>query len=246
MTSSNLIGCWTARSTGIGTLEDLVHVAGGAPEVVGDAGPSDSVRPPASTISLTPCIEGSRYLAARSASRALWTPKLGSDTTRSAPARSLAIAANAPSNSSGSRVSSSWRCHPNDRAATLTLLIAAADRISRIRQDRHSTNLGNGFLEQFQLFAERFDANAVSQTSDVPARAREARNESEPDQIANDEHDDGDRACGVPGRYRGRGRGGCDDFHVEPCQFGCEVGQPIKPSFRKTIVDDDVPSFNPP
>ena len=35
MTSSNLVGCWTGRSAGLGALQDLVHVDGAAAIVIG-------------------------------------------------------------------------------------------------------------------------------------------------------------------------------------------------------------------
>jgi hypothetical protein len=54
------------------------------------------MRPPASTISLKPYAAGRRLLAARSASRVRWLLNIASATTRSAPTRSLAIAANPP------------------------------------------------------------------------------------------------------------------------------------------------------
>src|SRR5262245_4426079 len=73
--------------------------------------------PPASTISLTAYAAGRRLLSARSASRVRWLLNIPSDSTRRAPTRSLAIAANAPSNWFGPRASRGRSCTPNDRAA---------------------------------------------------------------------------------------------------------------------------------
>jgi len=36
MTSSNLVGCSKGKSTGLGALEDLVHVGGGATKTLGE------------------------------------------------------------------------------------------------------------------------------------------------------------------------------------------------------------------
>ena len=113
-------------------------------------------------------------------------------------------------------------------------------RIGRVREDRHPADLGDDLLEQLQRFADDFQADAVGQPCDVPARAREARDEPEPDRIANADHDDGDRpvaflaatAAGVAHRH--------DDVHLEPDQLGREVGQPLEPALRKSILDDDV------
>src|SRR5262249_16894956 len=56
------------------------------------------MRPPASTFSRLPYAAGRWLFAARSASRFRWRLKIPSVSTRSAPPRSLALAANAPSN----------------------------------------------------------------------------------------------------------------------------------------------------
>jgi integrase len=55
--------------------------------------------------SLSSYIDGSRFFVARSTSSARWIKKTGSDTTRSAATRSLAITAKALSNSLGPRAS---------------------------------------------------------------------------------------------------------------------------------------------
>src|SRR5262245_24048508 len=57
------------------------------------------------------------------------------------------------------------------------------DRTVRVREDRHTADLGDGLLEQFQFFAEYFRADAVGQPRDVPARAREALDKPEPNRI---------------------------------------------------------------
>jgi hypothetical protein len=40
---------------------------------------------------------------------------------------------------------------------------------------------------------------------------------------------------------KGRGRtAGHDDVHLEPDQLGCEVGEPLGPPLRKSVLEDDV------
>ena len=80
-------------------------------------GPKD-MRPPASTLSLTPYAAGRRLLAARSASRVRWLPNIASDTTRRAPTRSLAIRL-------------SWRKSKNKQGRTMALEGALAAIIKR-------------------------------------------------------------------------------------------------------------------
>src|SRR6266567_1618033 len=65
-------------------------------------------------------------------------------------------------------------------------------RIGPVREDRHASGLGNGFPEQLQVFAENVHANAEGHPCDVPTRAREARDESLLNGIANARHDDRD------------------------------------------------------
>jgi hypothetical protein len=119
-------------------------------------------------------------------------------------------------------------------------------RSGRVREDRHAAELGDKFREQPQLLAIYFLADAVGRPGDVATRAREARDEPLPDRIVGANHDDGNRRRGVLGCHRGRGRRRYDDVHLEANQLGSEVGQPVQPPLRKSIVDDDVLPFDPP
>src|SRR5262245_44609026 len=121
------------------------------------------------------------------------------------------------------------------------------DRIGRVRKDRHSVYLGDGLLEQLQPFASYFRADAVGQPCDVPARARQARDEPEPNRIGTTgNHDDGDRLGGVLGCRHSLCPLGHDDVHFEPDQLDREVGQPVEPARSGSIVDDDILTLNPP
>src|SRR5262245_42334347 len=117
-------------------------------------------------------------------------------------------------------------------------------RIVRVREDSHTADLGDGLLEQLQLFGDPFQAGAAGHPCDVPARARE---EPGANRIANGNHDDGDRLGGVLGcRRRLRPRRCDDEVHLEPDQLGRQVGQPVDPTFRISIVDDNILALNPP
>ena len=118
-------------------------------------------------------------------------------------------------------------------------------RIGRIHEDRHASGSGNRFLEHLQLLADDVDADAEGHPSDVPARTREAGDESDLDRIGDADHDDGDcRGCILGGK--GRGCRHChDEVHLEPNQFRCKVGQPIEPALRKSEVDHDVLTLDP-
>src|SRR5262249_21256702 len=79
------------------------------------------MRPPASTSARCVNIDGSRFLVARSASRARWAMYVGSVTTKTAPTRSLVIVAKAPSKSPGPRAPTGRSGNPHDLAAVLML-----------------------------------------------------------------------------------------------------------------------------
>src|SRR5215831_15878302 len=66
-------------------------------------------------------------------------------------------------------------------------------RIGRVREDGHTADLGDDLLEQLQLFGHPFQAGGAGHLRDVPARAREARDEPGANRIASVDHDDGDR-----------------------------------------------------
>src|SRR5262245_56232508 len=112
-------------------------------------------------------------------------------------------------------------------------------RIGRVREDRHTSDLGDGFREQLQPLAD-FHVGVEGYTGDVPARAREACNESQLDRVADANHDDWNRSGGVLGGYGGGRRPRYDDVYLEPDQLGCEIGQPVKSALRESIVDQNV------
>src|SRR5262249_58447562 len=48
-------------------------------------------------------------------------------------------------------------------------------RIGRVREDSHTADLGDGLLEQLQLFGDPFQAGGAGHPCDVPAPTAEAR-----------------------------------------------------------------------
>jgi hypothetical protein len=100
-------------------------------------------------------------------------------------------------------------------------------RIGRVREDGHTVGLGDGLLEQFQLFGDDFQTGAAGHPCDVPARARKARDEPGANRIANANHDDGDRLGGVVGCRHSLRPKRYDDVHLQPDQLSRQVGQPV-------------------
>ena len=67
-----------------------------------------------------------------------------------------------------------------------------------------------------------------------------------PTRIANGNHDDGDRLAGVLGCRHSLRPERYDEVHLEPDQLGRQVGQPVDPILRISIVDDNILALNPP
>src|SRR5262249_36828825 len=57
---------------------------------------------------------------------------------------------------------------------------------------------------------------------------------------------DGDRLGGVPGCRHSLRPLRYDEVHLEPDQLGRQVGQPVDPTLRISIVDDNILALNPP
>src|SRR5262249_7714596 len=92
-------------------------------------------------------------------------------------------------------------------------------RGGRVRQDREALPLGDDLLEELQLLAEQVRADAERHPCNVPARVREARDESVGHRIASAPYDDRDCPCrplGCQGRRRWSRN---DDLHLEPDQL---------------------------
>lgn len=117
--------------------------------------------------------------------------------------------------------------------------------IARIPEDSDPGDLRDDLLEQLQLFAEDFVADAVAQPRDVPARLREACDSPAADGIANSRHNDGNRSRGVLGClgfWRPRRK---NDVHLQTDQLSREVGQPVEPALCRSILEDNILTLDP-
>src|SRR5262249_9594046 len=81
----------------------------------------------------------------------------------------------------------------------------------------------------------------------VPAGGREAREEPGAKRIGKENHEGGVRLGGVLGCHRYLRPRRCDDqVHLEPDQLGRQAGQPVDPTLRISIVDDNILALKPP
>src|SRR4030095_1524413 len=174
------------------------------------------MRPPASTSALCVNIDASRFFAVSAMSHARWGMYAGSVATKSAPTRSQAIAAKAPSNSPGPRASTSRSCNPQRLRGCLD--VPYGERLRRthgVGKDGYAADLGNSLPEQIQVFAENVRADAVGHPCEVSPRARAARDDAQPNGFGKTHSDDGDRSRRVPRCYGSRRWCRGDDIHFE-------------------------------
>src|SRR5882672_3651034 len=99
-----------------------------------------------------------------------------------------------------------------------------------IPQDCYPSNSGNSFLEQLQSFGGEVGRHH-RESGDVSARMREARDQTGPDRIDDERHDDGDSGCGTLGRL-GRNRA----VHNDHIHFTLhQVGDQLRYSIVVTV-----------
>src|SRR4029453_2017954 len=118
-------------------------------------------------------------------------------------------------------------------------------RIARVREDRHTADLGNSLLEQLQPFAESRHLDAKGQPGDVPAWAREACDEAKP-RITSRCCDNGDRARRVLGCHSCRARASQNDVNLETDKLSREIGESLRSTFCPAILDENTLALNPP
>ena len=103
---------------------------------------------------------------------------------------------------------------------------------------------GNDLLQVFHALSHNVGADNADKTSDVAARPPHAGDESDPDRITPERHDDGNRRGRLPGSH-GRRVAPCDDdVDLEPDQLGGEVREPFALLVRETVRPDEVPSLD--
>jgi hypothetical protein len=111
---------------------------------------------------------------------------------------------------------------------------------SRIPQHGDTGGSWDHFLKELQAFPGEVDVGE-DESGDVPARSREADDQTTPDGVAPRSHHDRDRF--------GRGRGGTgdgiaavghDDVNWEPDEFGRQLGQTLELAVREPELEGDI------
>ena len=113
--------------------------------------------------------------------------------------------------------------------------------VIRIREDRHLAHARDRILEHLEPFPHEL-GKEEGVAGDVAARAREARDDTGPNGVADVGH-----------HYRYRIRRGCllrgegaryrvghDDIHLEPDELGGELGKTLKLTLSIAKLDDDI------
>jgi hypothetical protein len=115
--------------------------------------------------------------------------------------------------------------------------------IVRIPEESHPRDLGDGLLEQLELFPDQVGLH-VGDPGDVSARAREAGDESQRHRIGDRRHDDGDRLGRLLCRLDRVRTSGHKDFHLEPDQISREGGEPLVLPLRPSELDGNCLTFH--
>src|SRR5262249_25960931 len=113
-----------------------------------------------------------------------------------------------------------------------------------IPEHSYAGELGNSVLEQLQPFTRQFRGN-VGLAGDVAAGSRKAISESATDRVSYRCHNDRDCRGSVFGSQGIWSNGSNDHVNLETHQLGCERGEPIVFTFRISVFNADVFSFNP-
>jgi hypothetical protein len=112
-----------------------------------------------------------------------------------------------------------------------------------IPQHRHARPVRQKVAEEVQPLRGQVGRQR-RYAGDVPARPREARDDSQLDRIASRRHDDGyGGRRGVRGHER-RHSGRDDDVHVEPHELGGKVGKPLDLTPRPSPLEGDGTTFD--
>src|SRR5215470_13798959 len=131
-----------------------------------------------------------------------------------------------------------WRCR-------LEIGYGGSDAgIRGIHQERYPRGAGRGFLQKLEILEHQL-ADREGQAGDVPARPREAGDESVANGVAHAPHDDGNGAGhlhGCPGHGSVLGD---DDADAGADEVGSELGQTVVVAFRRTLLDDEISALDP-
>src|SRR5258706_7909486 len=99
------------------------------------------------------------------------------------------------------------------------------------------------FFEEFQLLGSQFERQRRG-SRDVSAGTGKAGNQSAPDRITNDRHNNRNRAGGFFGGLGSSTAFRNDNVHPETDQLGGEVGKAREHPLRISTLDDDVAALN--
>src|SRR2546425_2205890 len=159
--------------------------------------------------------------------------------TMRAPARSLAMAMKATSNSRGSRTAKGWSWIAMVPAARCTSLnMKAATWLSGFHSRATLESWGTISLSKLQMLSGHFQGEGHSR--EVPARPRGAGNEAGRDRLGDRSHDNRDRLGGPLGRMCRRRTPRHDDIHVKADQLGREVSERFNSSVGEPRLESDV------
>jgi hypothetical protein len=111
--------------------------------------------------------------------------------------------------------------------------------IGCIGQSGHASRRRQHVADQLDTLASEFGADA-SDTGDISARPRKARDKPRGDRISRIRHNDRDFARRLLCRLSG-GREPRDDYiHVETDQLGGQFGKPVEVSFSRSKLESNV------
>ena len=198
------------------------------------------MRPPEAANSLMPYIAGRRLRSANATMRCWWSARPGSARTRSASARSAVIAGKGKVQLIGALHSKRLQLHPQHRGCGLrsSQQLGLEDGIVRIPEDCDARNSGRGFPQQLQRFPHDLSGH-TGRAGHVCTRVPQACDQPRAHGIRNRYHDNRNGVGCVLCGERGLGHYSNDYIHVEPDELRCKLGQPIKSSFRKPVLNSD-------
>src|SRR5713101_4005688 len=137
-------------------------------------------------------------------------------------------------------------CHAQGSRSSLNLVEVGYLRwISRIPKESQARQFQYGLVEEGEPFCRQTRAK-VRQARDVPTRLPKARDQAAAQRIASVGHDNGDRRCCPLGRGGCRRAFGYDDVHFEPDQLSREIGQSLAAFLGPSILEDNFLPFHVP
>src|SRR6266542_1690126 len=232
--------------SGLGAIENLIDVGGGAPEHVRDAGSIGHEA--AGVYRLPPWInrrqptlcrkgyEASVFRKEHDAGQHGYRAHLRSSDFRESPVEIIPIPRL-------DELEPQCQCARGVLCSMQHVSLRTFAMGSRLRKYGDPRYPWDGLLEDFKTFTDEFRAQE-RQSRDIAARARKARDQSAPNRIGRGREDDWYRAGRALGGL-GSGRApGHDKSDLERQQFSCEIGKPIHLAVGRSVFDHEVPAFD--